>query len=283
LGAEALAGPAADAEKRIPLRSRGWAVPFAGYPVGAAVGPGRLEGIGVSDMHEPAAEAILVTEPSQLKAFAHPTRVRELELLIDSPMTTKQLGDALGMSPAQAHYHLKFLERAGLVRLVFRNEKAGVVEKYYRATSRKYIVTQTVGTFGEPGAVILESLAGAMLQGAVAMAGAMAAGAPGAAGGGGGCSGAREVAVGSDGGGGLGLVYGATERVAVPRERLEDLLVVASMLQTAQEGLQVLGDQTRSGGGERSPADAEEFELTFGLYAAPRDQERKAGRGPAGA
>lgn len=184
---------------------------------------------------------VTVSDPARLRAFAHPTRVRLLELLIEGPMTTKQLGDALGMSPAQAHYHLKFLERAGMVRLVARREKAGVVEKFYRAISRKYVVSVTVGTFGEPGAVIIEALAGSMLRGAVA---------------------ASEEAV-AAGEAGLGLVYGATERTPVPQDRLQQLLEVASTLQAAQEQLRQLG---QGPAGDHAPT---EFELTFALYAAP--------------
>ncbi len=61
------------------------------------------------------------------------------------------------MSPAQAHYHLQFLGVRGLSTRSFQREKAGVIEKYYRATSHKYVLTTTVGTFGEPGSVILET------------------------------------------------------------------------------------------------------------------------------
>jgi DNA-binding transcriptional ArsR family regulator len=196
---------------------------------------------------------VTVRAPADLKAFAHPTRVRILEMLIETPMTTKQLGDALGMSAAQAHYHLKFLERAAMVRLVKRREKAGVVEKYYRAVGRKYLVNLTVGTFGEPGALIIESLAGSMMRGAVAAAQAGDA--------------AGEA--------GLGLVYAAAERARVPGERLEELLAIASAMQAAQEQLRSLGQapgqRGTDGGGPDGGAAAggREFELTLALYAAP--------------
>ncbi len=191
---------------------------------------------------EPALPVMLVGKPTQLKAFSHPTRVRILELLIADPMTTKQLGDALSMSPAQAHYHLKFLERSGLVKQVFQREKAGVIEKYYRATSRKYVLTTTVGTFGEPGSVILETLSGAMLQGAVAAVSG------------------REV----------GLVFGATERVSVPAERLGELLRIATLLQNIQEEFRGIG--------MAEGAPGESFELTFGLYAAAAERDGATGR-----
>ncbi len=195
---------------------------------------------------------MLVSKPAQLKSFSHPTRIRILELLIADPMTTKQLGDALGMSPAQAHYHLKFLERSGLVRQVFQREKAGVIEKYYRAASRKYVLTTSVGTFGEPGSVILETLSGAMLRGAVA------------------------AVSGAD----VGLVFGASERVAIPEERLGELLRIATLLQNVQEEFRGIGAGQGTeavGTGGEGTARTGAFELTFGLYAAAASEQ---GSGP---
>lgn len=190
---------------------------------------------------------VVVSRPAQLKAFAHPTRVRILELLIDQPMTVKQLGDLLGMSAARAHYHLKFLERTGLLRLVERREKAGVVEKYYRAASRKYIVGSSLGSFGEPGSVILEALAEAMLRGAISAVG-----------------GPR-----------VGLVAGANERVAVRAEDLAGLLGVANTLQAAQDELRALGRPPAAGNDSTATAPPAAgsglFELTYALYAAPDD------------
>jgi DNA-binding transcriptional ArsR family regulator len=185
----------------------------------------------------------VVALPSQLKAFAHPTRVRLLEMLIEQPMTVKQLGDAMDMTAARAHYHLKFLERAGLVRLVERREKAGVVEKYYRAASRKFVVGGSIGTFGEPGAVILESLSAALLSGAMAAA----RGAP------------------------IGLIAGANERVTVPAGAVERLLGVANTLQAAQDELR---DLHAAGGGQgEEPGGEMAFELTYALYATGRKRD----------
>lgn len=201
---------------------------------------------------EPGQPVMLVSKPVQFKAFSHPTRVRILELLIADPMTTKQLGDALGMSPAQAHYHLKFLERGGLVKQVFQREKAGVIEKYYRAASRKYVLTTSVGTFGEPGSVILETLSSAMLRGAVAAV-----------------SGAE-----------VGLVFGVSERVTVPEERLGELLRIATLLQNIQEEFRGIGMGQGQEQGQ-AQAQGQGFELTLGLYAAAPEQQvgGTAGRG----
>lgn len=183
---------------------------------------------------------LVVSLPAQLKAFAHPTRVRIIELLIERPLTVKQLGDLLGMSAARAHYHLKFLEGAGLVRLVERRERAGVVEKYYRAASRKYIVGSSLGTFGEPGSVILEALAAAMLRGAVSAV----RGAP------------------------VGLVAGANERVAVRPEDMAGLLGVANALQAAQDEMRGLDGGSAHG--------SQIFELTYALYATGQPGSEQA-------
>lgn len=190
----------------------------------------------------------LLRQPGQLKALAHPTRVKVLELLISKPMTSKQLGDALEMTAARVHYHLKFLERAGLIGLVDRRERAGVVEKYYRATSRKYLICQGIGMFGDPGAVILESLARDILSGA-------------------------ETAASGDM---IGLICGANERIRVPWDRAAGLLAVANALQAAQERLRAIGDEGAAAG----PS----FELTYALYASAEDgdEELQIGRGAGG-
>jgi DNA-binding transcriptional ArsR family regulator len=193
----------------------------------------------------------IISKPSQLKAFAHPTRIRLLEMLIAQAMTTKQLGDAMGMSAARAHYHLKFLERAELVKQVFRREKAGIIEKYYRAVSRKFVVTRSVGGFAEPGAVILESLSGALLAGALA----------------------ADTAPSNGGGDSLGLVYGASERVTLTQDQLAGLLEIATAMQGVQESFRRMGaagagdEGEGEGEGDDSPAQGRVYELTLAVYA----------------
>src|SRR5260370_20558268 len=71
----------------------------------------------------------------QLRAMADQLRLSILDRLRRRAMTVTQLGDALGIAPAKAHYHVRELERVGLLRLVQTREKGGILEKYYRAVA----------------------------------------------------------------------------------------------------------------------------------------------------
>jgi DNA-binding transcriptional ArsR family regulator len=51
-------------------------------------------------------------------------------------MTVTQLGEALGVAPARVHYHVRELERVGLLHLAETREKGGILEKYYRPVAR---------------------------------------------------------------------------------------------------------------------------------------------------
>ncbi len=67
----------------------------------------------------------------QLRAISDILRVRIIDLLREQSMTVTQLGEALGVVPAKIHYHVRELERVGLLRLVETREKGGILEKYY--------------------------------------------------------------------------------------------------------------------------------------------------------
>ncbi len=51
----------------------------------------------------------------QMRAMAHPLRLRLLEVLRDGPSTATKLAAELGESSGATSYHLRILERAGLV------------------------------------------------------------------------------------------------------------------------------------------------------------------------
>lgn len=73
----------------------------------------------------------------QVQAISEPTRWRILDLLVRNAMTGAQLARALGIPRTRAHYHLKVLERVGLVELANEQINQGIVEKYYRAIAKE--------------------------------------------------------------------------------------------------------------------------------------------------
>jgi DNA-binding transcriptional ArsR family regulator len=89
-------------------------------------------------------EVFQLTTLDQVRTMADPLRVRILERLVREPMTVKMLGTDLSEPPAKVHYHVRELERVGVIRLVETREKGGVLEKYYRAVARTFQVMKDV-------------------------------------------------------------------------------------------------------------------------------------------
>ncbi|MDQ6645456.1 MAG: helix-turn-helix domain-containing protein [Chloroflexota bacterium] len=80
----------------------------------------------------------------QLRAIADILRVRIIDLLQEHPMTVTQLGDTLDMTPAKVHYHVRELEKVGLLRLVETREKGGILEKYYQPIAKDISVSKNL-------------------------------------------------------------------------------------------------------------------------------------------
>jgi|TARA_B100002003_G_C13977561_1_gene472851 DNA-binding transcriptional ArsR family regulator len=81
-----------------------------------------------------------VETPDQIRALAHPLRQRILELMIDAPITTKQVADRIGEKPTKLYHHVETLEAAGFIRLVKTQKKRGTVEKYFEAVAERFVM-----------------------------------------------------------------------------------------------------------------------------------------------
>lgn len=82
----------------------------------------------------------LLDEPEQVAAVAHPVRARILEALRD-PDTAAGLARGFGRSRQYVSYHLKELERLGLVRRAGERRKGNFLEQLYEATARRFVVS----------------------------------------------------------------------------------------------------------------------------------------------
>ena len=80
----------------------------------------------------------------QLRAIADILRLRIVDVLRDQPMTVTQLGELLEMAPAKVHYHVRELEKVGLLKLVETREKGGILEKYYQPVAKDISVSKTL-------------------------------------------------------------------------------------------------------------------------------------------
>jgi DNA-binding transcriptional ArsR family regulator len=98
----------------------------------------------VDDATDEIAKVYEINSLEQLRAMADQLRLSILQRLLRRAMTVTQLGDALGIAPAKAHYHVRELERVGLLRLVQTREKGGILEKYYRAVAEDIQVPRSL-------------------------------------------------------------------------------------------------------------------------------------------
>ncbi len=98
-----------------------------------------------SRSREPAGTYV-VSDIDELRALLDSKRVVILRMLAEESLTVKQLADRMGLVPASVHYHVKVLERSGLVALVDTKEKSGILEKYYRSIAREFQVDPSLGS-----------------------------------------------------------------------------------------------------------------------------------------
>ena len=82
----------------------------------------------------------LVETPEALQALAHPVRVRVLEAL-RAPGSAATAARAVGQPRQNVNYHLKELERAGLVRKVGERRNGNFIEALYQSVAPTIVVS----------------------------------------------------------------------------------------------------------------------------------------------
>jgi DNA-binding transcriptional ArsR family regulator len=72
--------------------------------------------------------------PEQMKALGHPLRLKVLQALgqSETPLTNRELAALLSVDPGHLHFHVRMLQRAGLIELA----KAAGREKPYRVVAK---------------------------------------------------------------------------------------------------------------------------------------------------
>lgn len=77
-----------------------------------------------------------ITDLEQLKVISDPLRIKILWEIDESAKTGKMIADRLEIPAPKIHYHLKELERVGLVNVVRTEEKNGILQKFYRPVAK---------------------------------------------------------------------------------------------------------------------------------------------------
>lgn len=79
-----------------------------------------------------------LTDHSQLKALSDPLRAKMMIRLLEKPYTGQQLSEVFDLSRSKIHYHLKELEKNKLIKVVRREEKNGIIQKFYQSVARGF-------------------------------------------------------------------------------------------------------------------------------------------------
>jgi DNA-binding transcriptional ArsR family regulator len=85
----------------------------------------------------------VVDDPEALQALAHPLRVQVLEALRE-PGSAAAVARAVGLSRQRVNYHLKELDRVGLVHKVGERRTGNFIEALYQAVASTLIVSPQV-------------------------------------------------------------------------------------------------------------------------------------------
>src|SRR5690349_14467671 len=106
---------------------------------------------------------------AELRAIAHPLRLRILESFAEGPRTTKQVAELLGEPPTRLYHHVAALERAGLLKLKETRKNRGTVEKWFESIARTMSGVTTAQAAARGGknsaaATVRRSLARAVLE-----------------------------------------------------------------------------------------------------------------------
>jgi DNA-binding transcriptional ArsR family regulator len=102
---------------------------------------------GVGEDFEPA-EEMIVSNFDTLKVIADPTRLRILEVLIEQPLTVKQVARKLEIAPTKLYYHVNLLEERGLLTVTASRVVSGIIEKQYRTTAKNLTIDRSLLTLG---------------------------------------------------------------------------------------------------------------------------------------
>jgi DNA-binding transcriptional ArsR family regulator len=87
-------------------------------------------------------EVAVIEDPAAAEASLDPVRARLLAALVE-PGSATTLAAQVGLARQKVNYHLRALERHGLVELVEERRKGNCTERVLRATAASYVISPT--------------------------------------------------------------------------------------------------------------------------------------------
>ncbi len=102
-------------------------------------------------------DIFVLRELEQIKAISNPYRIEILECFEEEqPATAKQIADKMGEPHAKINYHIKTLQKVGILDLVDERVKSGIIEKYYLPSAKTFVIDKSIMNSGDKG--VMESL-----------------------------------------------------------------------------------------------------------------------------
>lgn len=92
-------------------------------------------------------DILVITDLNQLKAVSDPFRVQLLYHLGKFPQTGQMLSEKINISRSKIHYHLQELEKNGIIEVVRREEKNGILQKFYLPVAKAIIPSEDLLAF----------------------------------------------------------------------------------------------------------------------------------------
>ena len=85
-------------------------------------------------------EFLVIDDPDTMKLLLSGKYDDIIELIDYKEMAISDIARVLKVNPGSVHYHLKALEKRGLVVLVREEKKGNIVKKYYRTSARTFYI-----------------------------------------------------------------------------------------------------------------------------------------------
>ncbi|SET70682.1 regulatory protein, arsR family [Salinibacillus kushneri] len=83
----------------------------------------------------------IIKEYEQLKTLGDPFRSKLIMRLIEKPYTGQQLSEIFNLSRARVHYHLRELEKHGFIQVIRKEEKNGIIQKFYQSVAKGFVLS----------------------------------------------------------------------------------------------------------------------------------------------
>ncbi|GAA0498760.1 ArsR family transcriptional regulator [Salinibacillus aidingensis] len=83
----------------------------------------------------------IINEYEQLKILGDPFRSKLIMRLIEKPYTGQQLSEIFDLSRARVHYHLRELEKNGFIKIIKKEEKNGIIQKFYQSVAKGFVLS----------------------------------------------------------------------------------------------------------------------------------------------